>query len=588
MEREAPPKETRYIYNPFLLNCAYQKIEYAHRVRQLYAWRTRGGGGGGGGHKMEPDERYRLIKENFYAEQVVADLFHLVNAMRAEKFPYDVYHCNYEYALHRLYCLLWPVDAPFPPLSHSLSAEERLPIEHKCIEVLQAHQHRERDDVMLRALDRYVARYYIIGLVNYDGEAVKRNSLLFNIKHRIEDEVRGRQRNDPDYAIEYNREVALSMLYVLLADELLALAKEEATQLRVAYQTYRKPRSDDEYVQCQRETQRCEAAVALLTELDTQLRAQFHDEFFGFSFALITAFPDAGAATAALPATAVMQRYVMQAPGRQMTVSRVKDLASGDFVVQEKHCSHIRYISLRKNRKQYVHATRRMIFDHLLLQSHHHHIDESGGNNYTRCCQVCNYLQQPDSLSDFYVASLAHTYYTCEYVVRGGDRTPTQEELLLRFLSRQIIDPLSPLTSLIYKNAAQAMLLFCDATPHPGLSLFHVINTQHALRYIADHYTSHDGGCDARQYLILLQSKRPGGNVFNRVEKWQKKLARDIDIYMMLMLAVNVQSNEIEKYERASTGGGGGAAYELNLTKTLFDVYAVYMNVLDDTTKKIY
>lgn len=595
-------KRTRFIYNPFLLNAAYQKIDYATRLRQLYVWRTHRYCDAANG--MDNEERYRLIKENLYSEQVTADLFHLVEAMRREKFIIDIYHCNYEYVLFRLYCLLLAPSplhiaevTPYPPGLCDVTTEhgrERLAVELKCIEVLETWSNEGGEAnrcIVLRALEHYVARHYFISLVNYDTEAVKRNSLFFNIKHRIEAEVQRKQRNDPDYAIEYNREVVISMLYVFLIDELHAQCKEEAGQLRTTYQTYRKPSSDDDYVRCERDMKRCERNIALLDELATRVWRHFTDEFFAFSFATITAFPaDATPSTELM----VMQRYTMLTPHSQKTKSRVKDVGgSDDFVIEERESSHIRYISLRKNRNAYEQVTRKMIFDHFLLQTHHQlhredAVDTNTATHYTRCCQICNYGQRPDSLFDFYTASLTHTYYMCEYVTPSSTLLThvTQEALLVRHLHRMIVDPVVPLVSLIYKNAMQAMLLFCDATHHK-LNLFHVINLSHMIEYVTAQYPVYDHGPEVRQDMILRQASKQSRTRFTQIEQWQENLARDIDIYALMMLAVNVQSNEIEKYERSAQleRHGDGA---LNLTAPLFTIYQQYVNVLDDTMKKIY
>jgi hypothetical protein len=571
-------KRTRYIYNPFLLNAAYQKVDFGQRLRQLYVWRA---------HRfcdpargMDSEERYRLIKENLVSEQITADLLHLVEAMRRERFAIDVYHCNYEYALYRLYCVLLPPAQPesYPAgLCDITLGAERLPVERRLEEALMETEEGAEAArcIVLRALDRYVARHYFVSLVNYNEEAIKRTSLLLNLKHRMEADVAKKQRADPDYVIEYNRDVVLSMMYVFLVQsELSALCREEVVQLRTLYQTYRKPVTDDDYVKCERKIRRAERASLVMDELAQRLWAHFYDEFYAFSFALITSSPACAADTV------VMQRYVMLAPGQQKTVARVKDLEGQDFVVQEKQCDHIRYISLRKNRDSYEHVTRRMIFDHLLLQTHSALHAGDADASYTRCCQVCRYAQLPDSLCDFYAASAAHTYYLCEYVVASHQMT--QEFILARFLHSMIVDPLTPLTSLIYKNATQAMLLFCDATGYK-LNLFHVVDVHGVLQYVTAQYPGYEHGPEARQDLIVRQSLLQQ-HATGRVEQWQKKLARDIDIYTLLMLAVNAQSAEVEKYERALRD----SVPRPNLTAPLFAIYQLYVNVLDDTMKKIY
>jgi hypothetical protein len=594
MEHEKP---NRYIYNPFVLNALYQKIDYASRVRLLHAQRQ-------GQIFMGESEHVALIRDNLFNKQVVADLYHLLEAMRVEAFCFDVYHCNYDYALYRLYRLLLAVameeGTSGPPCDINDNGQtDWLPIEYLIMEFIA----RDSESTLVTALDRYVTRY--CSPTSYDNEAVKRTSLLFNIKHKLEAKVGKKQNGDPDYRIEYNRETVLSMLYVFLVNEFLALYHEEASQLRTSCETYRAPRDYSDRDERAREMEQCARKIALVGDLARTLWQHLKEEFV----AQIAVFP----AQARLRSTAehVLQRYVMTAPGQQKTVYRVKDLATEAFVVREKQCNHIRYMTLRKSRVHYENVASRLIFDHLLLQSH---VNCGGGGAqqspnvytlYTRCCQVCNYMLCPDSLHEFYEASTAHTYYLCEYVKPsntsgggggGGEKPPCRETLLTQYLASMIVDPVVPLVSLVYKNAAQALVLFRDRYRDTGVQLFHIVNINHIIQYLIDQYMTHEGGPEARQRLVLGNKWARYGSMGGtaRVERWQKDLARDIDIYCLMMLAIDAQASEIEKYERTMRDFDETSAttttsqQQLNLSSKLVGIYAIYISVLENKFKVYY
>ena len=571
-------KRARYIYNPYVLNLAYQKLYYLERVRRIYVWRR---------HRfcdarcgMDSEERYRMIRENVLAEQIVADVFHALGVMTQERFVFDLYHCNYEYVLFRLYSLLiGHTGATLPPGLTAASGE--LPIETKCVEVLERWGEEGGEanwSIFGRAMERYLERHYFVGLVNYERSAVTRTSLLLNIKHTIEAKVRLRQGDDMDYTIEYSREVVLSMMYVFFVNEFRALLQEDSALLRASYQTCRVPVTEEERIDCECRLKRTQRDLALLEELYAQLNTQNNEEFYAFS--LVNAFPATAATTAVNDA---LGRYTMRAPLHQRTVFRVKDVASDDFVVREKRCDHIRYLTLRKNRHLYEYITRRMLFEHQLLLSHQECCTGGAGEDgYVHCCQVCNYLapQTQQALTGLYTASTTYAYYLCEYVVRSsGERPADNETQLARHLETLIVDPIPELDSLVYKNAWQTMCLFGDAG-HPGrLGLFYTVNADEVVQYVRENYMSLEHGPASRQDLVLRLSRRHTASPrAAHLEKWHKALVLDIDIFTLMMRAVGHQQSEIEKYARSL----GECALKDTISPTMITIYTLYLQVLDD------
>ncbi len=193
-------RERRYIYNPYLLNVIYQRLYYHDRVRLFCRQQYKG--------QQREEDTYKVLRENLYAEQLVADVFHTLDYMTREKFALDIYHCNFEYVLVRFYELLLQQGddnlAEKKVTTHNerlLMMGNELPIELRCLQVLDQWDHDNGDtassikarQVLLAVLNKYVERHYSVNLVNYERESVKRVSLLMNIKHQVEYGLKLRQ-----------------------------------------------------------------------------------------------------------------------------------------------------------------------------------------------------------------------------------------------------------------------------------------------------------------------------------------------------------------------------------------------------------
>jgi hypothetical protein len=603
-------RERRYIYNPYLLNVIYQRLYYHDRVRLFCRQQYKG--------QQREEDTYKVLRENLYAEQLVADVFHTLDYMTREKFALDIYHCNFEYVLVRFYELLLQQGddnlAEKKVTTHNerlLMMGNELPIELRCLQVLDQWDHDNGDtassikarQVLLAVLNKYVERHYSVNLVNYERESVKRVSLLMNIKHTVEYRLKLRQDaelgGDAEYRIEYSGEVVISMLYVFFVNELLAMAQEELALARTSYQTYhRQDECTDNY---ERQEQTMEHHIGLLKELYARLHSHYTEEWYAFSLNTLV-FPLQQQQQSVTAAMSPVDRYVKAAPDIAKTIHRVKDVDRDEFVIKEEAVGHIRYIMLRKNRRHYEAVARRMLFDYELRRSHND-VCASGrslvtGARYTGCCQICNYLQRQDSLDHLYMASEAHQYYTCEYVLQGSANPKVSREVMLgRQMDSLLLEPLVPLSGLIYKNAWQLMMLMkksdIDDAVVVVVNPFHVINTSQLLEYVLERYEEQDGGPECRQDIILRQQLLSSANSALQLTEWQRDLALDIDLLVLMMHGVTIQQNEIEKYERSlSLGREHSSVSENNnnttaeLTKLLVQIYTLYLKALDGTMKR--
>src|SRR6478609_4694275 len=144
-------EKPRYVYNPFLLNVLYQKVIYLEKIRRLFLL-----------SRSEEDENKRLIKENYYSELIVADIFHQTETLGKGKFPLDVYFCNYEFILFRMYNIFHASDGKVLP--HDLVLQGGLfTTELLCLEMMgNGLEEKDNKKVMGRLVERYILKYYFL------------------------------------------------------------------------------------------------------------------------------------------------------------------------------------------------------------------------------------------------------------------------------------------------------------------------------------------------------------------------------------------------------------------------------------------
>jgi hypothetical protein len=164
-------------------------------------------------------------------------------------------------------------------------------------------------------------------------------------------------------------------------------------------------------------------------------------------------------------------------------------------------------------------------------------------------------VTESDNLQIFYDASLNYNYNNCYYINPEKSRkTLTDKEKLESFLESFVLDPISELDSIVYKNAWQLMILFqdCGLKIHEkeNVDIFHAINIRVMFNHIYTNYPTLDGGCLVRLSTILKEAKNKSKSS-HRITRRQEKFALDVDILFLLMFAISVQSDAIDKYERS-------------------------------------
>jgi hypothetical protein len=567
----APPslpnmeKPDRHIYNPYLLNVLYQKVLYLDRVKRLFAIsRSRITGVDNG-----IEEWRRVIQENYYSEQMVADVFHLMSTVGDGKFPLDIYQCNYEYILSRMMVLFHPLDEGLLP-SDLIIKGYLFATELKCSEVIQGENKEEETEnrrILKRLIERYVLKYYFLDVENYDQEAGKRASILHSIKLMEEGRISSVQQ-DPHYKIKYECSVVVTLMYVFFMNEFRSMLMSDRALLSLDHK-------EDSLVMTS-----LDAKIKLCTTLYQALKKQYENEFQGFS--VIEVHPECdGVGEQTTPSFLYKQAHP---PIQSVTYTTKGD--SGLLIIREKPCNHIKYISLKKNYNKYIRIVDRMMFDHGLIEQHQQFCilaqcdskQRKGG--YTLSCQICSYFKDCDVMSTLYQYSSSYTYNDCQYfyAIDGGEK---DEDKLMAYLGGVVVDRVYPVTSLLYKNAWQLMNFFYVLGGGDGgedrIKLFHIINLPTLVDYVHKHYH------DVEKRVANLLSQKSASHHKN------KAILYDIDMLCLIINAVNEQMGEVDKYQRTIDDRGVDVLRN-RVVSELYSVYKVYgeiagINLIFNTIK---
>jgi hypothetical protein len=403
-----------------------------------------------------------------------------------------------------------------------------------------------------------VNKYYFLNLVNYDKGAVDRVSLLFNIKQMVEEKIESRQ-YDKHYRVQYDANVAVTMMYVFFMNEFRGLLMDEKSLLQLRC---RKDGGGGGGDIDKNQVDEIDYKIGLVGSLYGLLVDQLDEEFKGY--ALIDIQPMVGDATSTTnipPITeCISKRYTTVTIPNQRTIYTVKDTSSGDTVVKEKECSHLRYTSMRMNRVHYEFITRRFIFDHALACVHNGYCScgsgsgSSSGDKNIPLCHICIYFSENLAFKTFYEMSESLPYNICHYT-HFHNKELDNETKLVAYLGTLVIDPILSLDSIIYKNAWQVLTLFYGGisgkSPMVGEDsrIFHMICLGDMMNRIKEMYDSLDGGAEIRTNRLITMV-RNNQKSFHHIEKWQKRFVSDIDMMYLMLNAIILQKNEIDKYER--------------------------------------
>ena len=574
-------KGKHYIYNPYVLNLLYSKVIFLHRLHDVQ-WRCVV-------DEEHDNERRAVIRNNQYDQLVVSDVCELVRLMREEKFRFDLYYANYEYILYRMLSLFYASDcnhigqSPLEPVDTG----DPFGCEIKCMTVIDSQEERR---IFTEAVTQYVALHYFNRVGDCVARARQRAILLFNIKRTVEQAVARQYGAQRDYTVTYTKDVVTTMLYLLLVNEFLAHAQLESENHSLRHGSIL-PRpihidrgmcEEIDYIvenRCEsdRRTDALANKVTLLKRLSRTLSQQYEDEFRGFS--VINAFPEY---PSPLPEGAMDSLHFGDYVRSGCVMESVRLLRSvrhdvRNFTMKEITTENLHYISLQRNRCQYEYITRRFMFDHELLLQH----TVSCHGDRPLVCHTCRYAQDNQTLADFYHQATRNAYNTCHYIVRNSPKL-ANESLLHLFLAPVIVDLLSPLDSVFYKNCWQLLRL-----AGTGQALYEMVDLRAIVGHIHAHYDKDEGGSDTRLSLVLRQAyqRLPAGKASRsfrnpvHVTEQQTKLVIDIDMVLCITRAICAQQNEIERYERSlchgeHTAKADGSPHKLK--KLIVDMTALY------------
>lgn len=526
-------REKRYIYNPFILNFLNQKVIHLDRIKRII------------GHEEEAEQE-RICRENLEAEQLVEDVSHLLRLMRQEKYKFDIHFCNYEYILFRMCHLFRPSDKKF--CQHAGEVEGDLFFcELKLFDLLslQRSQEEEKKKKLFDIVARYIKKYYIQHAIDYQNVAVKRASLLFDIKHKCEEKNRPRSK-DKDYSFQYDRDVITTMMYLFFINEFIGMVTDEQCLLRLQGSN-----GDDD------------TTLVLLESLRLLLVKQYDQELKGF---VIVATPSGGGDEEMRPYTTPI---VMDT---QKVYFTLKNREHGVFTMKRVAIDHLCYLLLCKNAHFYINATRRFIFDYHLGLMHDDYCPRKTQQQVD--CQLCRYFSQDAELQAFYASSVQYAYTTCHYIVPNAPQLANRQKMTA-FLETFMFDLIDALDSVIYKNARQ-LLVLARARKQ---DLFRVINIGEMINFVRLQFPILQGGYACRLTLIMKQI-RNNFKINQRLKKWHQKLALDTDILFIIMYAINAQQNEIEKYHRNVSENFSVTHHTSSLQQTLTEIYQLYLETL--------
>ena len=87
--------------------------------------------------------------------------------------------------------------------------------------------------------------------------------------------------------------------------------------------------------------------------------------------------------------------------------------------------------------------------------------------------------------------------------------------------------------------------------------------------------------------MVILKQIRNNCKINQRLSEWHEKLALDTDILFLIMYAIKIQQNEIEKYERSvSDSYSIDGNTQSGMMGILTEIYQLYNDTLRESMKK--
>jgi hypothetical protein len=609
--------ERHYVYNPYVLNLLYAKVIYLDRLRDFYLWWRAGG-------KREvalnEEEKRRILVDNCHDSLIVTEVVQLMEAMRSERFHFDLYYANFEYILFRMLRLFAPKRAAeyFSELCGQEEDSERLGLgdlfgcDLKTKEFLEPYvrateKTRKRADhnraILFLALARYVETFYFSGSLSahHRRRTSERVSLLFNYKRQAE--KRAAAAGEGGYSVVYTKDVITTMIYLLLVSECVTALREARESSQLRHDTLLEAFSsasgvvgsvDDDYhyadftndLQQQQQWQllqkrtqeEIERELKLLEGLRARLSEQYENEFDGFSVVTPQTYLDI------TPGVTHFSHYTWTR-NRRSRINALNTLPNQDgsgaeeFEIRESGTEHLQFLGLRENAHTYQYVVRRFLFDHSLKK---HHRSHCLARSLNRECPCCRYLRQNEPQFQFYEQAERYAYNTCHYVQQDSPKL-ANEACLFYFLASVVIELVPPAPAMLfYKNMWQVLQLMMDegvrvrAHGTQWVNMFFALDLC-ALAAVTDElYVVMDGGVDMRLALVLEYARRThqrGTIAVQSVSLSQKRLAADIDMVLVLTRALARLHTEQEKFQLSLVNECEESPIYAAFTSSLIKIY---------------
>lgn len=189
-------KETRLIYNPFLLKLLHSKAYYMDKLLCLYLPRL--------------GDTHGFITHNYNVPLLLRDVTDMVTIGEKEAFGVDLYLVNFEFVAYRLYREYVSVDK---------ASEDCVLFQCEAI-LRQLVDIGKKRALMSRLCEQYIRRVYL------DGQETERARLFFNLKHSIEQGfMRGVMLQDD--IVLYDRAAIVGLLYLYFMNEFISEATRD-------------------------------------------------------------------------------------------------------------------------------------------------------------------------------------------------------------------------------------------------------------------------------------------------------------------------------------------------------------------------
>lgn len=529
MERE---KEERVVYNPFILQLLYQRVIFRERL-------------GGVISLTKKTSRVSIIRENELDLYIVTEVVLLLRELYKQKIQFDPSLCIFEKALFQAFVLFYPKRSTIPEDLCQFSDEPLFRCEDFLFTILSRIGHNEEESrVFLTELfSLYLEEYYSLKRRDYLVECKARVSLFFRLKESLENAVLKH-----GVLFTYSEEEVMTLLYIFLLSELLSLNESIQSNLLHQFQTNPHQPNDERFSAeslLLSQLEKYEKGASLLKLLYESL-VEYHKREL-----LLNLFdsPDG---------VVKLEEYSVGGNGETYRFLREKN--GKGFMILPKSTSHLVYMKLSKDQHHYQYIVRRFLFDHHLYQSHEK-LCFPGGS-----CRLCQYFD-----SDKSIRNLQEFYG----IISSGRKDSRV------FLENFILDRLEAIESFIFKNAWQLIKLVKSSS-----HLFYLIGVSEMVHEVRLNYEQYEGEGLYRQTLILKNAKDlvKSSNAF-RLEKWQKELALDQDIYQLIFAAIIKQTRDLTKHARALCVDLKIASFLENLNADLSEIFTLYEQVLRDTMK---